>query len=133
MQTESSVKPRMYSTAELPSPVSDTEAFFKENFPDILEKGRTSAQALNNLLAGQQVKRSYFYPASYKESRRDPCMMRIARVQSEDVGIVRVYDTAGVVREFPAVFFSFTFGKDAILCIGPHYSVLFEVIKSAAN
>ncbi len=115
------------TTTHLTEPVTSPQQFFEQNFPDVLTKGREAAAQIGAILEGRRVRRSYFLPSN-EVIDRPPVTIEVARVQMEEVGIVRIYDTNGTVREFPAMVFNFFYREDgkAVICSSPEYTVLLE-------
>src|SRR5690349_13523190 len=113
-------------------PVLNTREFFEQNFPDVLDKGRVSAAKMATMLQGRQVRRTYFFPENEvgEQAKRPPIVFEVARVTSEEAGIVRLYDVKGDIREFPTLVFNFVYRPDnqAVICIGMDYTVLLEVV-----
>jgi hypothetical protein len=118
-------------TTELDGSQSTIE-FLAENFPEVLAEGCYAAEKMAGMFNGQKVQRSYFLPCGVSDNDTNllPLIIQVTEVKVTGVGIVTLYDTLGKMRVFPSLLFKFSFRPDgkAVLCSGPKFSVLFELL-----
>ncbi|HEX2915608.1 MAG TPA: hypothetical protein VH186_32910 [Chloroflexia bacterium] len=119
---------RMRVTSNLDELEDASTKFLIEQFPEILEKGRIAADNMKILLEGRTVRRTYFFSNPTEGAHRPTVEFKVTRVQAEDGGIVRLYDSEGKVREMPALIFNFVYSPGGVVCSGPDYTLLFEVV-----
>ncbi len=100
--------------------------FLQEFFPEVLEKGYSAAEKMVEILQGKKVRRSYYFTDPTQPSLA-PITLYVQKVESQDAGIVRIYDLEETVREFPALMFDFVFTEKSVACIGQQFTVVFEV------
>lgn len=131
MSEETGINKIKRATADLSNAAGqNTSEFFRENFGEVLEKGRLAVTVIGKILEGQRVRRSYFFSSSTSANRPETVEITVTKVTMEGAGIVRIYDAEGNLREFPAMQFNFQYRQDgkAVFCVSPEYSVLFEQI-----
>jgi hypothetical protein len=109
-------------------PPSKTQVFVQSEFLAFLEKGRVIAERMSAILLGRVVRRTYFYKDSQDGGGRIPLNIQITKIASEDGGIVRIYDSTGTIRELPSFLFEFWFRPDGVICNGPDFTLLLEVV-----
>lgn len=128
METMSEVK----KVTIKPEEAQSTIAFLKANFAETIEEGCRAADRLAQMFEGRKVRRSYFMPKEAQDASPKflPIIIQIVKVRVKGAGIVVLYDSNGNVRTFPALLFKFVFRPDdqAVICIGPKFTVLLEVV-----
>jgi hypothetical protein len=115
--------------SENSTPPSRTQYFVHSEFVALLEKGRNIAERMSAILSGRYVKRSYFYKEGHDGRGRVPLNIFITKIASEDGGIIRIYDSTGTIRELPSLLFEFWFRPEGVICHGPDFTLLLEVVS----